>query len=186
MPQLFHFSENPNIDRFVPRPGNRAIVLPGESGEAIPRDLVWAIDRWHEPMYLFPRECPRILLWPLAHSEAADVARFFTPLADDPPVAAPARMVAYVESRWLPRIDAARLFRYEMPDSSFIDLRDAGMWVSRQTIVSADKTPITNLRDRLAKQLVVLRSLEDLTPLRDVWSTSLHASGIRLGTAARW
>ena len=26
--------------------------------------LVWAIDKWHQPMYRFPRDCPRILLWP--------------------------------------------------------------------------------------------------------------------------
>jgi hypothetical protein len=33
---------------------------------------------------------------------------------------------------------------------------------------------------------VELRVMERLTPLRDVWSTSLHASGIRLRNAQDW
>jgi hypothetical protein len=37
--------------------------------------LVWAIDAWHQPMYLFPRDCPRILYWPLATTNAADRIR---------------------------------------------------------------------------------------------------------------
>ena len=38
----------------------------------------------------------------------------------------------------------------------------------------------------LAAQGVELRAMESLLPLKDVWSTSLHASGIRLRNARDW
>jgi hypothetical protein len=38
----------------------------------------------------------------------------------------------------------------------------------------------------MASAGVELRVMERLTPLRHVWSTSLHASGVRLRNAAGW
>ena len=53
---LYHFSEDPTIERFVPRaPLARPEVEP----------LVWAIDEWHQPIYFVPRDCPRVCFWPL-------------------------------------------------------------------------------------------------------------------------
>jgi hypothetical protein len=43
---LFHFSENPNIERFVPRP-------PVNHPDAV--STVWAIDEWHSPFTTSPR-----------------------------------------------------------------------------------------------------------------------------------
>lgn len=45
-PHLFHFSEDPTIQVFVPR-----------------ERYVWADDEWHQFRYWFPRECPRATWW---------------------------------------------------------------------------------------------------------------------------
>ena len=45
---------------------------------------------------------------------------------------------------------------------------------------------ITDLPAALRAQDVELRIMESLTPMRDVWSTSLHVSGIRLRNALDW
>ena len=45
---------------------------------------------------------------------------------------------------------------------------------------------IGDLPAALRADNVDLRVLESLTPLRDVWSTSLHASGVRLRNAQGW
>jgi hypothetical protein len=173
---LFHFSEDFSIDRFEPRPVKTpAPRKPGR--EWLNGPLVWAIDEWHAPMYLFPRDCPRILLWPLASTSDADRERFIEPGA---------RIVAYVEQRWLPALSAARLCRYELPTESFEPLDDAGMWVSRSAVRPAAAEALSDLPQQLAERGVVLKALDTLTTLRDVWDTTLHASGIRLRNAQGW
>lgn len=58
-PRLFHFSEDPGIGVFVPRtPDHRPDVPP----------LVWPVDHERAWTYLFPRDCPRVLLWPTAET----------------------------------------------------------------------------------------------------------------------
>jgi hypothetical protein len=42
------------------------------------------------------------------------------------------------------------------------------------------------LPERLAELGVELRLLDDLTPLKGVWDTTLHASGLRLRNAEGW
>ena len=85
---LFHFSERGDIARFDPRPV--AVAAPRKPGhEWLNGPLVWATDDWHEPMSLFPRDCPRVLVWPTANSTAADRALWLDQLAG--------RMTAYLE-----------------------------------------------------------------------------------------
>ena len=57
--RLYHFSDDPSITRFVPRPVLVPATRPPGS-DWLNGPLVWAIDEWHQPMYLFPRDCPRI------------------------------------------------------------------------------------------------------------------------------
>jgi hypothetical protein len=97
-----------------------------------------------------------------------------------------ARAVAYVESRWMARLRAAAIHRYAMPPESFEDIRDAGMWVSRTAVRPTSVEALTNLDRRLQEENVALRELEELTPLRPVWQSTLHASGIRLRNARNW
>ena len=177
MPRLFHFSDDGSIDVFVPRP----VSVPSKRAkgmEWLNGPLVWAIDEWHEPMYLFPRDCPRILLWPTERTTEEDRKRYFG--------ASSARVVAYIEQSWLDRVRAQTLYRYEFSPRSFRSLDDAGMWVSRDRVRPAAVTRIEDLAQALAASGVDLRVLETLTPLRGVWKTSLHASGIRLRNARGW
>ena len=52
---LYHFSEDPNIERFEPHIAKTSAI----QDEA----FVWAIDDWHAPMYYAPRDCPRACFW---------------------------------------------------------------------------------------------------------------------------
>ncbi len=175
--QLFHFSDRAGIARFDPRPV--AVPAPRKPGhEWLNGPLVWAIDAWHQPMYLFPRDCPRILLWATAASTAEDRAAW---LGDGGP-----RMVAFVERGWRERIHAARLVRYRLPPESFETLDDAGMWVSRRAVVPLEAVTIDNLPAALAAADTALRMVDSLQAVRPALASSLHVSGIRLRNAATW
>ena len=55
------------------------------------------------------------------------------------------------------------------------------------TVVTKDRPRLfSTVAGALAACGVELRFMPVLTPLRDVWSTSLHASGIRLRNAKGW
>jgi len=54
---LWHFSEDPSLDRFLPH-------VPVTNPQA--RPLVWAVDTRHAPMFWFPRDCPRGCIWPVS------------------------------------------------------------------------------------------------------------------------
>lgn len=62
---LYHFSEDPTIEVFVPR------VAPTQQVEGA---YVWADDDWHEFRYWFPRQCPRGTWWPKDRSARPTVA----------------------------------------------------------------------------------------------------------------
>jgi Family of unknown function (DUF6886) len=169
MGAIYHFSEEPGIVLFEPRtPAHRPEVLP----------LVWAIDEWHAPMYLFPRDCPRILFWPRADTTPADRERFWGDRD--------ARMVACVEWAWLDRIRGAHLYRYRFDAAGFEDLDDAGMLVRRDAVRPLAVEPVGDLVAALRAANVELRLMPSLLPLRGMWDTTLHASGIRLRNAAGW
>jgi hypothetical protein len=175
--RLFHFSDDPGIVVFSPR----AVQVP--SPRAPGRDwlngpLVWAIDDWHQPMFLFPRDCPRILLWPLATTTAEDLKTWYG--------GSSARIVAHVEAAWLDRLRQTPIHRYELPPESFESLDDAGMWVSRETVTPIAMETITDLPAALRAQDVELRVMERLGSLQNVWLSSLHASGSRLRNAQDW
>jgi hypothetical protein len=174
VPSLFHFSEDPAIDFFAPRPVHIPSARP--TGMAwLNGPLVWAIDAWHQPMYLFPRDCPRILIWPVETTNAADQATFFSDTS--------ARMLAYIEPPWQQALEDSYLFRYEMPGESFTSLNDAGMWVSRTTVIPLDRTEVTDLPIELHQQGVELRIVPALIDLVQVRQTTLHVSAIRLRNA---
>ncbi len=174
---LFHFSNNLSIKEFVPRP----VQIPAKrppGREWLNGNLVWAIDDWHQPMYLFPRDCPRILIWPTSRTVKADFRKYFGE--------SKARMLAYIEETWLEKLEREPICRYLMPEENFVPLEDAGMWVSCQTVRPLARQVLIDLPCQLSKQDVELRVLKSLTPLRDVWQSSLHASGIRLCYAENW
>ncbi|MFT3718201.1 DUF6886 family protein [Pseudorhodoferax sp.] len=177
--RLFHFSDDPGIGCFVPRPVRVPSARP-PGREWLNGPLVWAIDEAHQRLYLFPRDCPRIVVWSTAATVAADRQRWLGRLA--PGLSA----VAYVEQAWMPRIAAAALTRYELPPAGFRSLGDAGMHVSAQAVRPLRAEALTDLRAALHASGTELRPVAALAPLRPVWNSSLHASGIRLRHAAGW
>ncbi len=137
---VYHFSEDPTIERFEPRPSPvRTDLSP----------VVWAIDEWHAPMYYFPRDCPRIMLWPLQTNTPEDWQRWFG--------ASEARMLAHIEWAWLERIRTTALYRYAFDGDGFEDLLDAGMHVSREAVTPASVKPVRNLLEALRAGNVELR-----------------------------
>ena len=175
--RLFHFSERGDIEVFEPRPVT--IPSPRAPGrEWLNGPLVWAIDAWHQPMYLFPRDCPRILLWPLASTSAEDLRVYWRDRS--------CRMVALIEQAWSERLSRALLYRYEFPENAFESLDDAGMWVARSAVKPVGVERIDDLAAALRECEVELRVLPSLTRSKDLWSTSLHVSGIRLRNAEGW
>ena len=173
--RLFHFSDQPDIETFVPRP----VPASRRAGEEwLNGPLVWAIDEWHEPLYLFPRECPRILLWPTGRTTSEDRAQWFG--------GNPARMIAFVEQSRAEALATEAVYRYEMPAATFEDIGDAGMWVSREAATPSRVDVLSHLPKELAARDVELRFCESLLPLKALWQTTLHASGIRLRNVDGW
>ncbi|MFD1191728.1 DUF6886 family protein [Phenylobacterium conjunctum] len=176
-PRLFHFSDDPAISRFEPRPVQVAAErAPGMDWLNGP--LVWAIEAAHRAMYTFPRDCPRILVWALPASSEADINRWMGP-------GRPA-ITAFVEWAWLERLKTGVIHRYDLPPETFESLKDAGMWVSRAPVTPLGRETLTDLPAALAEAGVELRLVESLVPFKDVWASSLHASGIRLRNAQGW
>lgn len=168
---LFHFSEDPSIEVFEPRPGRAIDGRPG--GEL----LVWAIDAFHAPMYLFPRDCPRIVLWALRDSTAEDIERW---------VGSSTSMVAHVEERWLAAVQSCELYRYSFEPSSFESIHDHGTHVSASVVTPIGVERVGDLEAAIAAAGVELRALERLQPVAEAWFSSLHYSGIRLRNARDW
>ena len=175
--RLFHYSEDPSIVVFEPRPV-RVPSTRRAGFEWLNGPLVWAIDEPHSILYLFPRECPRILVWPTARSTGADRQRWMGETK--------VRAVAFIERDWLPRLKAATIQRYALPSEGFVEIGDVGMWVSRAAVRPVGVEALTGLDERLREADVEIRTMDELTPLRPVWDSTLHASGIRLRNARGW
>ena len=172
---LYHFSEDPGISRFEPRavPGTRP-----PDRQWLNEPLVWAIDEWHSPAYFFPRECPRILWWPVAGTTEADRERYIP----DPAT----RMVACIEWEWFERLARTQLYRYTFARDGFVDVQDHGVHVSRDAVVPSAVERIDDLVAALQAASVELRVMPSLLALRGMWNTTLHVSGIRLRNARGW
>jgi hypothetical protein len=177
-PRLFHFSEQHDIERFVPRP----VLVPSERPvgmEWLNGPLVWAVEDARQGDYLFPRNCPRILLWLTSKTTANDKEQWWG--------ASTACALAYVEQAWWNRLSSATIYRYDMPAKPFTRVDDeGGFWVSREVVAPSGVQSISDLPNALAEQNVEMRVVDRLTHLRGVWGWSFHASGIRLRNAKDW
>ena len=175
---VLHFSDDPSIVEFVPRPVQVPSRRPAGQ-EWLNGPLVWAIDGERRAAYLFPRDCPRILVWLTPTTTETDRQMWWGDRR--------CRMIAHVEWDWLERIRTADLHCYELPTATFEPLDDdAWMWVSKHPVRPLASASCGPLLDALAAEGVELRVMESLAPLRDLWSSSLHVSGIRLRNARDW
>ncbi|KEO82794.1 DUF6886 family protein [Tumebacillus flagellatus] len=165
---LYHFSEEPGIQRFEPR------LHPSHPGKP---PVVWAIDEGRAPIYFFPRDCPRVCAWKLEGSTEEDVRRF---LGSDE-----TRMMIAVEGRWLETLRKTKLYVYHLPEETFaLEDHGAGYFTSREAVTPVKVEPVGDLLTRLVEAGVELRITPTLWPLHDALvQSSLHFSMIRMRNA---
>ena len=148
---MHHFSEDPHIAKFVPH-------VPRTNPEH--RRAVWAIDSEHAPLYWFPRDCPRVAMWPL---HADDVDAFQSRLVTTAP------RVHAIESGWLERMRTTALFRYDFEPDVFYPWEEAnGQWIAECEVVPVAVTPIGDLLAAHVQAGIELRIVPSLWPLHDL------------------
>ena len=148
---LYHFSEDPSIERFVPRP-----VTIGPFDEA----FVWAVDMAHCHQFYFPRDCPRVVISKSPSTSAEDAETFFGHTT--------AEVVAAIESRWLRRMRSTTIYRYTLAAEGFtLRNESAGYWVSEHEYRPLEVEPIRDLMAALVDAGVDLRIMPSLVSLRD-------------------
>jgi Family of unknown function (DUF6886) len=158
---LWHFSEDPSLTRFVPR-----------------EDKVWAIDEPHSWLYWFPRECPRACFWAVEATTDDDVERWLDGDRE--------RRVAVVETGWLERIREVRLYAYRMPREPFGVVEDDRFYIASTPVDAIERLEVGDLLARHAEAGNEVRTAPALYPLWDkVVGTTLEFSGIRLRNAVR-
>jgi hypothetical protein len=173
MPErLFHFSDDPSITRFEPRP-------PPSASSGVTDHVVWAVGERLRHNYLLPRDCPRVTFYPMPSSAPDDVARLMGGTS--------AGHVVAIETRWMPALRSGRLYQYELPRATFVSVdAGAGYYISREPIVPLRMVAIDDLLGELLACNIELRVMPSLWPLCDaVVASSLHFSCIRMRNAAR-
>jgi hypothetical protein len=165
---VWHYSEDASLSRFEPR-------APAADPGAQP--LVWAVDTRHEPMFWFPRDCPRGCIWPVSTTTLEDRERFFGHSA--------ATRIHVVEADWLARMQACRLYAYLLPAASFQPHEVGGYWVSEEPVDAIDQVVIDDLIGRHAGARIELRITPSIWPFwRCVANSTVEFSGSRLRNAA--
>ncbi len=165
---LWHVSEDPTIDRFVPH-------VPATNPDAEP--AVWAVDTRHLPMFWFPRDCPRGCIWASERTTAEDRARFFGHTA--------AARVHVVEAAWLDALREVTLFAYRLPADAFAPGEVGGYWLSGTDVEPLDRVTITDVVGRHAAAGIELRITPSIWPWwREVATSTVEFSGSRLANAS--
>jgi hypothetical protein len=161
---LYHVSEEADIARFEPR----------ESGYT-DGPVVWAIDGERLRNYLVPRGCPRVTFYAGPQTTAEDAERFLGSSA----------AVVAVESGWLERLRACRLYCYRLPAETFECLDEgAGYFVSRAAVEPVGVEVFDDPIGELLRRGVELRFVPSLWALHDaVAASSLQFSIIRMRNA---
>ena len=148
---LYHFSEEPSIERFVPH-------VPASNPTAAP--AVWAIDAEHAPLYWFPRDCPRVTAWPRHDGERGAFETAF---------ATTAHRVHAIEAGWLERMRTVRLHRYDLPAGPFEPWDAAsGQWTAAVEVEAVSVVALGDLLALHAHAGIELRVVPSLWPVRDL------------------
>ena len=169
--RLYHFSDDPNITRFDPRP-------PPSTSSGVVDNVVWAVGARLRHNYLLPRDCPRVTFYPTSSSAPDDVARLMAGTS--------AGHVVAIETSWMPALRHGRLYQYELPADTFVPVNPgAGYYISRAPVVPISVVTIDDLLGELLACDVELRVMQSLWKLSDaVVASSLHFSCIRMRNAA--
>jgi hypothetical protein len=163
--RLYHFSEESNIQIFEPRKLEYRAQEPA---------MVWAIDEFHAPHYFFPRDCPRVCIWPRDDTTDSDLKRFFGHSNTT-------RIVA-IESGWFERAREAALYRYTF-ESEYFTLYEpnAGYYTTIEKAQPISVERIDDLIGNLISHGIELRITPSLLPLRDaILASTVNFSMIRM------
>lgn len=166
---LYHFSEESDIAIFKPRKLDTRKLEPA---------MVWAIDEFHAPHYYFPRDCPRVCIWPKEDTTDADLQWFFGHSGTN-------RIVA-IETGWYERMKMAVIYRYRFNADSFNShTPDAGYYTSLHTVEPLAVDRLDGLPERILALGIELRITPSLRPLQAVIpSLTVNFSMIRMKNAA--
>jgi len=175
--ELYHFSDVGDIEVFVPR-------APLRHPHAEP--LVYAMSEWESPLYLFPRDCPRIATWVTGETTEADCEDFFA--------RGPARIKCFIDRGFELRWRTGLIYRYTFDSEGFENCHDYGDWICRTAQRPIRVELIDNLpaaAEMHGMLVEVVDSLVDLghrvydfTAMR--WTTTLHVSMVRMGLLPGW
>ena len=148
---LFHFSHDPSIERFVP---HVPVTNPGQPPS------IWAIDAEHSPLYWFPRDCPRVTAWSRTQDEQ---------LAFEAAFCTTAARVHAIELSWLPIVQSTVLFRYRFDGSAFCPWAEAsGQWITDVVVEPIEVERFDDLIGNHVAADIELRAVPNLWPLRDL------------------
>lgn len=163
---LWHVSEDPAIERFVPHVSATA---------SSPEPRVWAVDTRHLPLYWFPRQCPRGAFWATPETAPNDAA-----------LLGAASRVHIVEKDWLAELRRARVVAYRLPEETFVpDPEVGGYWHSREPVEPVELVELGDLVRRHERSGIELRPVDNLWPIwNEILASTLEFSGIRLHNAA--
>lgn len=166
--EVLHFSEDPDIARFVPH-----VAATARQQEA----FVWAVSAEQAPAYWFPRQCPRMLAWPEPTTTPEDRAL----------LGPGAHRVHMIEYGWLDAMRKAELFAYRFAEKDFRPFGEptAHAWVARSEVQPLGPAePIGDLFALHEAAGIELRVAASLWPFTDaVAASTLGFSGIRLRNA---
>lgn len=152
--ELFHFSEDPTIERFVPH-------VPPTNPTQPPS--VWAIDAEHAPLYWFPRDCPRVTAWPRPEGGDEERSAFRAALSTT------AERVHAIELDWLPVVRTTVIYRYRFDPAPFRPWPEAsGQWISDAAVEPVAIEPIDDLLGQHVTAGIELRAVPNLAPIRDL------------------
>ncbi|SFL22204.1 hypothetical protein SAMN03159341_10494 [Paenibacillus sp. 1_12] len=166
--KLYHFSEEANIEVFVPRKLEYRVDEPAQ---------VWTIDEFHAPHYLFPRDCPRVCIWPKEDTTEQDYNLFFGHSRTN-------RMVA-VETGWIDRIRKGCIYRYVFKADEFkLYEPNAGYYTTTHTVKPVVVERVDDLLGGLTALGIEVRITPSLIPLKQSIATStINFSMIRMKNA---
>ena len=166
--RLFHVSEEPNIEKFVPR-------IPYRDGMDKSKGLVWSLTEPPIPHWLTPRDCPRVGYRIVEGSTQEDIERFF---------ASSSRHCVAIEHGWHKRMSETTLYLYEFDTTNFYWDDTANFYVSDQTEIPISVTKYDDLFEELFNRNIEVRILNNLWGLADaVRNSTLHSSLCRMGYA---
>ncbi|MBS1708143.1 MAG: hypothetical protein JSS65_05405 [Armatimonadetes bacterium] len=174
---LYHFSDRDDIEAFHPRP-------PLRHPDTEP--LVFAIDAWHSPLYFFPRDCPRIGVWPVESTTIQDRQTFSE--------STNCRMLLLIDQSHESSWRGGQIVRYAFTYEGFEDCHDHGVWVSRQPRDWRSRETLLDLPAACHEAGVEVRVVPSLAssaqdfydPALERMDTTLHVSMVRMSLLPKW